>query len=381
MKYMGSKSFMLRNGLGVLIKRRSKNAKRIVDLFSGAGHVAWFAAEKIDMPVLAVDLQNYSKVLSDAILLRQDHINADKLKEKWLDKAKIAISQSSYYKIACELENGKITRKKVEDARSLCERHKRVGLVWRSYGGYYFSPSQALTIDLMSKYLPDRNPARSVCLAALITAASKCVAAPGHTAQPFQPTKGAKKFLQEAWKRNLITFAEKALEDISGRYAKKIGKAIIADAMKVARHLKEDDLVVIDPPYSGVQYSRFYHVLETIATGKCGPVSGVGRYPSIKERPQSPFSNRGQSKSALEKLLQRIALRGSRVIFTFPAGEASNGLSGRLVEETASRWFKVSKKVINNRFSTLGGNNHNRLARQRSKELILWLSPKINGQK
>jgi adenine-specific DNA-methyltransferase len=375
---MGSKSFMLRNGLGILIKQKAKRAERIVDLFSGAGQVACYAAENIEKPVFAVDLQNYSKVLVDAIILRKEKIDANKLKKEWLDKTKFAIGKSLYYKIASKLEKDRITRKKVEDARDLCKRHKHVGLVWRAYGGYYFSPSQALTIDSLSKHLPERNPARSVCLAALIIAASKCVAAPGHTAQPFQPTKGARKFLQEAWEKNLIAITEEALKEISGHYAKKIGKAIVADAMDVALHLKKNDLVIIDPPYSGVQYSRFYHVLETIATGKCGPVSGAGRYPSIKERPQSSFSNKGQSKDALEKLLQRIALRGSKVIFTFPAGEASNGLSGKLIESTASKWFKVSKKVIKNRFSTLGGNNNNRLARQRSEEIILSLTPREN---
>jgi len=375
---MGSKNFMLRNGLGVLIKQRAKKAERIVDLFSGAGHIAWFAAENIERTVFAVDIQNYSKVLAEAILLRTEKNDAEKLTKEWIDQVKFDIQQSSYYRLARELENGKITRKKVEEARKLCATHKKVGLVWRNYGGHYFSPTQALAIDILYKHLPHRNPSRSLCLAALLTAASKCVAAPGHTAQPFQPTKGAKKFLEEAWKRNPIAITEEVLKEISGRHAKIIGKAVVADAMNIASRLKKDDLVVIDPPYSGVQYSRFYHVLETIATGKCGPVSGVGRYPSIKKRPQSPFSNKGQSKEALEKLLHRIALRGSKVIFTFPAGEASNGLSGSLVEKTASQWFNVSKKVINNRFSTLGGNNNNRLARQRSKELILSLTPKDN---
>jgi len=371
---MGSKNFMLRNGLGVLIKQRAKKAERIVDLFSGAGHIAWFAAENIERTVFAVDIQNYSKVLAEAILLRTEKNDAEKLTKEWIDQVKFDIQQSSYYRLARELENGKITRKKVEEARKLCATHKKVGLVWRNYGGHYFSPTQALAIDILYKHLPHRNPSRSLCLAALLTAASKCVAAPGHTAQPFQPTKGAKKFLEEAWKRNPIAITEEVLKEISGRHAKIIGKAVVADAMNIASRLKKDDLVVIDPPYSGVQYSRFYHVLETIATGKCGPVSGVGRYPSIKKRPQSPFSNKGQSKEALEKLLHRIALRGSKVIFTFPAGEASNGLSGSLVEKTASQWFNV----INNRFSTLGGNNNNRLARQRSKELILSLTPKDN---
>ena len=378
MKYMGSKSFMLRNGLGVLIKRRAKKAKRIVDLFSGVAHVTWFAAEEIAKPVISVDLQNYSRVLAQAIILRTKKIDADKLREKWLDKVSKIIERSNYYQIARKLEEATITKAKVDQARSFCQTHKRLGVITRAYGGYYFSPSQAFTFDLMRKHLSEKEPERSVCLAALIIAASKCAAAPGHTAQPFQPTKGAKRFLQEAWSRDPIALADEALKEIAPRYAKKIGRVTVADALEVAKHLKKHDLVIIDPPYSGVQYSRFYHVLEAIATGKCGPVDGVGRYPSIKKRPQSPFSNKGQSRDALEKLLHRIARRGAAVIFTFPAGTASNGLSGKYVEKTASKWFKVSKKSLFNQFSTLGGNNkeNHRFARKRKKELILSLTPK-----
>jgi adenine-specific DNA-methyltransferase len=375
MKYMGSKSFMLQNGLGVLIKRRAKRAERIVDLFSGAGHVAWFAAENTNKPVLAVDLQHYSKELAGAIILRNKSIDPDSLKGKWTDKVAGSLTRSPYYKLACGIVEGNLTREKVKKARNLCEKHKGAGLVWRSYGGYYFSPSQALVFDLLLKHLPKRNPARSVCLAALITAASRCVASPGHTAQPFKPTKGAKKFLQEAWSRNPLILANEALKRIAPRCAQRIGRAIVSDALEVAKHLRKDDLVIIDPPYSNVQYSRFYHVLETIATGQCGQVEGTGRYPSRKKRPQSPFSRKSQSKDAIENLLHRIARRGAAVIFTFPASESSNGLSGRLIEETARKWFRVSKKGIYTRFSTLGGNNNHRSARKRLKELILSLTP------
>jgi adenine-specific DNA methylase len=373
---MGSKSFMLANGLGTLIKRRSNKATRIVDLFSGAAHIAWFAATETNKPVLAVDLQNYSRILAEAIISRKTKLDSTKLKKVWLDNVERALTHSSYYSAALKLEAGGITRNNVEEARRFCEKNKNLGVVWRAYGGYYFSPSQALIFDLMRKYLPPKNPNRSVCLASIIIAASKCVAAPGHTAQPFQPTKGAKKFLKEAWSRNPIALAKDALEEVSLRHAKKVGKATTADALEVAKKLRKHDLVIIDPPYSGVQYSRFYHVLETIANGKCGKVGGIGRYPSMIQRPQSPFSNKSESQDALKKLLGRIARRSAEVIFTFPARKTSNGLSGKIIEDTAKEWFNVSRMDVYYRYSTLGGNNHHRKAQRMSKELILTLIPK-----
>lgn len=378
MKYMGSKRYMLLNGLGTLIKQRARHADRIVDLFSGASYITWFVAEKIDRPVLAVDLQCYSRVLAEAIILREKKVDSESLKEKWIERVREAINSSTYYKVARRNEEGRLTRKKVIKARLYCRKHRRVGLMWRSYGGYYFSPSQALTLDLMRKYLPERNPARSLCLAALISSASNCIASPGHTAQPFQPTKGAKKYLQEAWAKDPLSLASEALDNLASRYAKRIGRATTADAMEVAKFLREGDLVIIDPPYSSVQYSRFYHVLETIARGRSGRVSGNGRYPSISMRPQSRFCNKGQSKDALRKLLRRIASKQAKAILTFPAGKASNGLSGRMVEKIASTWFKVSKSSVPMRTSTWGGNNELRRPGNRKSELILSLTPREN---
>ncbi len=375
---MGSKSFMLTNGLGTLIKQRARYATRIVDLFSGAGHIAWFAAAETEKPVLAVDLQNYSRILAKAVISRKTKLDPAQLQKVWLDKVEAAMTRSSYYKAGLRIESGEITIAKVKEARLFCKRNGKTGVILRAYGGHYFSPSQAVIFDLMRAHLPVNSPSRSVCLASMIIAASKCVAAPGHTAQPFQPTKGAKKFLKEAWDRNPIALTKLALGEVAIRHTKVIGRATSADALEAAKHLKKSDLVIIDPPYSGVQYSRFYHVLETIATGRCGRVTGIGRYPSRKRRPQSEFSNKGQSKKALERLLHRIARRGSRVIFTFPARKTSNGLSGSIVEETAKKWFKVSSRAIYYKFSTMGGNNEHRNARKRSKELIISLTPKAN---
>jgi adenine-specific DNA-methyltransferase len=131
----------------------------------------------------------------------------------------------------------------------------------------------------------------------------------------------------------------------------------------------------LDPPYSGVHYSRFYHVLETVARGTRGKIDGVGRYPPPSERPKSEFSLKSKSENALDKLLLKLAERDVRTILTFPEEETSNGLSGSAVEGIANKYFKSSKIVVNGRFSTLGGNLRNRKARIPAYEIILTLTP------
>lgn len=380
MKYMGSKRSMLKNGLGDLLLEQAVLFDRFVDLFAGGGFVSWFVAERIAKPVLAVDLQKYSTILCEAVISRTEPLDADALNKKWIAEAKRKRNASYLWKKAKHFSNETIEiRTFVDQARILCETKSLIGPIWNAYGGHYFSPPQALTFDYLLDNLPDKKEEKILCLAACIAAASECVASPGHTAQPFQPTKGAGKYILESWRRDPLEQCKNNLEFLCPKFAKVPGSVITADAQNVISQLNSRDLVFIDPPYSGVQYSRFYHVLETIARcNKQISVSGVGRYPSLDERPQSKFSNISQAKDALKLILKGIAEKGSTIIFTFPSGDSSNGLSGDYIKAVASEWFQVEdKNTIEGQFSSLGGNNGNRKARTKSSELILLLRPKL----
>jgi adenine-specific DNA-methyltransferase len=380
MKYMGSKRAMLKNGLGKLLIQEAQTAKRVVDLFTGAGYVAWYIAENTNKPVLAVDLQIYATIMAEAIICRNSVLNSVALQKEWIEKViKLRNSSPLWHEANKFKEEGLGIKEWVEKSRTLCERPSTVGSIWSAYGGHYFSPAQALTFDYLLANLPDQAPERTVCLAACISAATECVASPGHTAQPFQPTESAGPFIIESWNRDPILYCQKALDLICPRHAQVIGEVITTNALAVAETLNKDDLVFIDPPYSSVQYSRFYHVLETIARGENQiDVSGIGRYPTIGNRPQSKFSNISQSKEALQKLMEALAKGGCRIIFTFPSGEASNGLSGDYIKKIASEWFRVEDhSTVEGQFSTLGGNNTRRDARKKSSELILLMKPKL----
>ncbi len=379
MKYMGSKRAMLTNGLGTLISKEVNNYARFVDLFSGASFVSWFVAENNQIPVLAIDLQKYSTTLAGAVISRTQAFDSSALVESWITKSAKKRNSSKLWKKSRELsKHGSDIASYVHESRELCSIKSKIGPIWNAYGGHYFSPEQALTFDYLLENLPTNEEERILCLAACISSASECVASPGHTAQPFQPTVGAGKFILESWGKDPLARCKINLEFLSGKHAFVKGDTITDDAQNILNQLRPTDLVFIDPPYSGVQYSRFYHVLETIARNtKSVNVDGVGRYPALTERPQSKFSNKGQSFAALKELLVGIANQGSTIIFTFPSDETSNGLSGDLVIDIASEWFNVQNNTsIHGNFSTLGGNNDNRDARKKSSELILLFKPR-----
>jgi adenine-specific DNA-methyltransferase len=376
MKYMGSKRKMLSNGLGKIIATQAHDAKRFADLFAGSSAVVWYVAENVQCPVIATDLQLFAVCLAEAVITRDVALNADEIWQRWSKDAEAVACEEEIYLDAeqfGQLSWKRARKRSVQEARLICGASRN--LITRAYGGHYFSPSQAVQVDALRKTLPEQVHCRRAALAALIWAASQCAASPGHTAQPFQPTQDSAPFLFEAWQRDVLTHAKSALEMICPRHARNVGRAMVCDAEGMANQLDEGDLAFLDPPYSGVHYSRFYHVLETIARGECTDVTGVGRYPHPIERPKSDFSIQTKSKPALERLFSILAERKVRSIVTFPQEKTSNGLSGTIVRETAEKYFKTSMTVVNGRFSTLGGNLLNRKARIPAYEIILQLEP------
>jgi adenine-specific DNA-methyltransferase len=378
-KYMGSKRVMLKNGLGDLLNLEVPKSSRFVDLFAGSGAVSGHVAQKFPIPVLACDLQEYSIVLARSLISPKGNHDIAKEWKHWLARARMkfpARTPPSAFPM---------TKARVKATRDWCAKQKLP--ITQAYGGHYYSAQQALWLDALRLTIPTKKPIATAALAALIQAASQCAAAPGHTAQPFQPTRTAKQFLSEAWKRSILKYVERNFLLNFERPAQKQGIARKMDANQAAKGLKSSDLVFIDPPYSGVQYSRFYHVLETVALGRCGMVTGVGRYPSSEERPQSKYSLKTESENAMRELFRSLAKRKVRAIVTFPNHECSNGLSGKQVASLAESFFRVSETSVKSRFSTLGGtgddsvNSVGRAARHKAEELLLMLHPKEGSGK
>ena len=379
MKYMGSKRILLQNGLGEILEAEATSATRVVDLFCGGASVSWFAATELKKPVLACDLQQYAVVLASSVVERTQPLQYDEIKELWLDRVNRTRNRLKGWRSAAELDTAQLqTKVWSKSARDLCESNliAKSSLISRFYGGHYFSPTQALTFDAMLRALPQKSDLRKICLAATIIAASQCAAAPGHTAQPLKATRTGAKHLRSCWLLDPMNYAKKAVEQLVSLHASLPGNAVVEDANEIAKNLNSNDVVFIDPPYSAVQYSRFYHVLETIARGTCNEVEGVGRYPPYKDRPNSRYSRKNSSLLAIDDLLQNLAINGCTVILTYPKSLCSNGLSGDKIEEIACKFFSVKRRTEKSNFSTLGGNTVNRAARRAMDELILVLRSK-----
>jgi len=329
---MGHKGRML-PVLGQILQQEASGSEKVADPFCGSATVSWYMAGNLDRPVIAGDLQSFATNRAGAIIEREQPLDLTRAIIRWFKRAnKVAEKVLDHFpnhlrSVDPDLTYHKTIEKQVVFSRSFCVSvlpplFVKLGGQWpvsKAYGGYYFSPYQALCIDALRQTLPKLKTHRNVALAALVEAASRCAAAPGHTAQPFQPTEGAAPYIIEAWKKNIFKYTKKAALEMSELNAKKRGKTITGDFSQTLNELTEGDLVFADPPYSGVHYSRFYHVLETITRGVETEVSGRGRYPSPEERPVSQFSRKSESAKGACQLLEKCSQKRLNLWVTFPS--------------------------------------------------------------
>jgi adenine-specific DNA methylase len=104
-------------------------------------------------------------------------------------------------------------------------------------------------------------------------------------------------------------------------------------AEQVARN-SQGDLFYLDPPYTAQQYSRFYHVLETLVDYK---VEGVlhngsvttGIYPA--KRYKSAFSSKRAAPKAFALLLDAAQDQSSSVLISYSQSEGGSDGNERMI--------------------------------------------------
>lgn len=378
MKYMGSKAALLRGPLRALLAQQIEaGTERFVDLFAGAGSVSHFVAESFATQVISVDIQQFSRALVGSITCRTAPLGDSAVVTDWTKKARDLCESDELWAPAVTASR-KASKTSVVQARRLCNRSVSGGFIFRHYGGHYFSPVQALALDALYRLLPEDRDQRLIGMAALLRSASRCAAAPGHTAQPFQPTPNLLPYLRDAWSRDVFSVCQEQVAALADRHALVRGKVLTLDATEATEYVREGDLVFIDPPYSAAQYSRFYHVLEGVARGGWNSVSGKGRAPELTDRVQSRYSLVSSALIAMQELLGVLRDKNVRVLITFPDASASNGISGQALIELASKNWRVAVSSLESIHSTLGGPGGSSLgrgARKRLNELAILLTP------
>ena len=406
--YLGSKLRLI-EPLRMAIDQIDPNRGPVCDLFAGSGTVS--AALASSRNVIAVDIQEYSRVLCSAILqpigcnnidarsfigsaLGSDHRERLGIAEHVIEFEQACLSEArkGNPEPICDLiEHASIvTSSSTPIHPSLAKAHKTTlerlaacqrdrsheTFVFRHFGGLYFSYQQAIELDsLLIAAHSERPELRDCLLAAIISSASEIVNTVGkHFAQPIRPRGSDGKP-----KRHLIgkILRDRELDLVSvfstwlDRYrslpkTQRNHRVICGDYVDALAKIDGRlGVVYADPPYTRDHYSRFYHVLETMCLWDEPRVSTTrirsegekfsrGMY--RVERHQSPFCIKSQAPSAFERLFAAVRDIQAPLVLSYSPYAADTKARPRVmtveqISSTARRYFNRVEVASAGRFS------------------------------
>lgn len=204
-----------------------------------------------------------------------------------------------------------------------------------TFAGGYFGIKQAIDIDSI-KYAADAlllsdsiDVDTHMWLSlALCQAMSKVATTTGHFAQflSLKPNNVARFCAQR--RRSVLQEFEYALAEfkpVRNIEWRKKNRVFHGDAIDLllslsAAKAKKPSIIYADPPYTADQYSRYYHVYETLLFYDYPEVTGIGRY--RPNRFVSPFSIKTKVEAAIESIISSSAKMRAKLVMSYP----SNGL-------------------------------------------------------
>ena len=201
-------------------------------------------------------------------------------------------------------------------------------------------------------------------LAAWLLAAGRVINAPGHTAQYLRPTPGAFDRIRRTWSKSVWPLFLEALDElgpIGDRRWRKQNALKNSEALLLLETLHPDEVgaVYADPPYTKDQYSRFYHVYETLYHYDFP--DSFGRARARSDRFSTEFSLATGVEEALDRLVQLTTELQRPLVLSYPSDGLLAG-RGVTVSEVIERHRPVTKLIeITHRHSTLGAKQGSKL--------------------
>ena len=199
-----------------------------------------------------------------------------------------------------------------------------------TFSGAYLSLRQCIEVDSI-RYAVDRllncgsldaYQHRWLCLA-LCQAVSKVATTTGHFAQYMRVKKNNQKHFvaqrcRSVWREWLSAIFQ--ISPIGTRDWRSLNRVFTEDADELLQTLHEHKLrpavIYADPPYTGDQYSRYYHLYETLLLYDYPQSKATGRY--RPDRFSSRYSKTTEVATAMESLISGCAKLESRLVLSYP---------------------------------------------------------------
>lgn len=237
------------------------------------------------------------------------------------------------------------------------------GLLSTVYAGTYFGIRQSLALDALRGAIDAEVPTnvsgswtRAALLTALCHAASAAVFSPGkHFAQAHRIRSDknlsfhGRRAVQDrsinvaaAFLRAATEIEHKAAQLEGGHWAE---RRLVGETPTSILRARGVSAVYADPPYTAQQYSRFYHLLETLVSGVPPVLQTVngevtrGLYP--EGRFLSPFSSRREAPQAFRRLIETAHSSGAHILISYSASRGPVSGNARIVSlEQIVQWVR-----------------------------------------
>ena len=207
---------------------------------------------------------------------------------------------------------------------------RQANYVSKNFGGKFFSPNDAILIGEIREQIEtakDLNEKEhAILIASLLYSADKIANTVGHYDAYIKghPIKDQFKF-----------------DLISPYHTESQVKIHREDANALAKSL-DCDIVYIDPPYNSRQYSRFYHVLENIATWKKPELYGV----ALKPKPENMSEYcRAAALTAFTSLIDDLQCKYILVSYNNTYASKSSSSMNKMTLENIKQVLKSKGKL------------------------------------
>lgn len=381
-RYMGTKRHMASHVRDVIAELTLGG--RVVDLFSGMGSVAESLRDTAS--VVTNDALSFTAVVSRARFTGPDRIStsADVIHrilpryESHLHKLKASFAnelqnenealRGSRTDLLNYMQNaqhvGNSVKRNLEAkiaAESSDMDHYKLASLYFSAG--YLSLRQAIELDAIRAAIDtdSHQDERDWMLAAWLTGASVLVNAPGHTAQYLRPNSDpAHKRLVRTWERSIWNEFALALDSVTqvGTETWRSNNAVhVGDALDLisAGELHDIGAIYADPPYTKDQYSRYYHMYETLYRYDYPDSCGIGRTRS--DRFTTGFSRKSDVVASFHDLCRNASRMQVPLVISYPSRGLLNDAGSSVTEITKQYFHNVQTRSYQANHSTMGASS------------------------
>lgn len=203
-----------------------------------------------------------------------------------------------------------------------------------TYANNYFGIRQAIEIDALVSSIDSAiltgflsKEQKNWALVALGRTLLRIANAPGHFAQFLKPKEGSYRVYLRQRRRSVWEEFLSSIDAIKPAHTsdwREKNRTFNEDSLDLLDRLSVEEIapgvVYADPPYTDDQYSRFYHLLETLVLYDYPTVTGAGLY--RPGRFTTPFSLKSQVATAFSRLVHSVAKMNADLVLSYP----TNGL-------------------------------------------------------